>query len=334
MPPSPPDTPLLTAWALARLQEHLGPSVTVADSRPVTARLASLVRLQVNADSGATAYYLKQHPDAPREGASWPLHCEHLRALAHAFHHTPGLLPYPLVACDPDLRATLTGEVQGETALQLYRRSLLSGEVRRQMVAVWGGVGHWLSRLHDVQHEPITAARANDLGAYVTQRLAGWKAEDRAQAALADAALAAVHRLAGQLARHGGTATLCHGDVSVGNILTRDGAVGLIDMDDLRVDLPGMDVSQALTEIDEFTRVSSTIGIPGYRTAAEAAFRAGYARSWPTGPAFWLPHLRNLAVAAITLAPHRHAHPRIWTNRRYRRVIREIRRTVTASAPE
>ncbi len=332
-PPLPEGTPLMS-WALTQLRTSLGPSAVITEVNLVPARVATLARLRVQSDAGTAAFYLKQDPDVPREGAPWPDHCVHLHAVSQAFHQVPGLLPFPLLSADAGLRATLSADVQGDTAWTYYRRSLRSGEARRQMVAMWGGVGRWLSRLHDVQHEPITSARAEALGAYVVQRLEGWKAEDPGQTALADAALAAVGRLTRQLTRDGGTATLCHGDVSVGNILTRDGAVVLIDMDDLRVDLPGMDVSQALTEIDEFTRFSSTFRIPGFHAAAVKAFRAGYASPWPTGPAFWLPHLRNLAVAAITLAPHRQTQPRIWTNRRYRRVIREIRRTVIASAPE
>ncbi len=73
--------------------------------------------------------------------------------------------------------------------------------------------------------------------------------------------------------------------------------------------------------------------IPGYRARAESAFRAGYGEGFPAKAALWLPHLRNLAVAAVTLAPRRHARPHWWTNRRYRRLVSEIRRTLRAAAP-
>jgi len=322
------------AWAAQQLSRRVHPSASIAQVQALPARVATLRRLQVESAGRTSVFYLKQHAAAAREGAPWTEHCGHLASLAQALRAIPGLLPYPLVACDAGLRATLTAEVQGDTAQQLYRRSLASPWSQVRMVEAWGGVGRWLATLHTLHQEPLTPARVEALRQYVQVRLNAWQAEDPGQADLATAALRLVTRLAATLARDGGLATLCHGDVSVGNILMRDGAVGLIDMDDLRVDLPGMDVSQALQELDEFTRFSSTVAMPGYRARAEAAFRDGYGGALPGGAAFWLPHLRNLAVAAVTLAPRRHTRPGWWTNRRYRRVLREIRRTVSAAAPE
>jgi len=94
--------------------------------------------------------------------------------------------------------------------------------------------------------------------------------------------------------------------------------------------MPGMDLSQGLLEIQEYSRIGSVVAAPGFAARATAAFRKGYGRGFPEGSEFWIPHLRNLSVMVLTLAGWRTG----WGPRRvalelwYRRLIGELRRAV------
>jgi hypothetical protein len=99
----------------------------------------------------------------------------------------------------------------------------------------------------------------------------------------------------------------------------------LIDFGDFRFDLPALDLSQAVMEIREYAQVGSIVPLPWIAGESERRFRKGYGSEWPSGCAWWLPHLRNLSVYLVTLAPMR-SHPGSFS--RYLRTRRELARTL------
>jgi hypothetical protein len=78
-------------------------------------------------------------------------------------------------------------------------------------------------------------------------------------------------------------------------------------------------------EIREYGQVGSLVTLPWIARASERRFRKGYGSGWPTGPAWWLPHLRNLSVYLVTLAPSRF---QAGSFSRYYRTRRELVRTL------
>ena len=152
---------------------------------------------------------------------------------------------------------------------------------------------------------------------------------DPSQSRAAEEGLAAMRILVDRL---GGEAdiALCHGDISSANIRVYGQSIGLIDFDDLRMDMPALDLSQAELEIEELSRGWTVIRPAALAAKARDALRTGYGAGYPQGPAFWLPHLRNLAVFLTTLAGHRQAgvRARLVPARRYQRTIAELKRTV------
>src|SRR5207244_2605819 len=179
-----------------------------------------------------------------------------------------------------------------------------------------------------------STSRARELADYAIERFESWASDDARRRDVARAAMDSARALVAQLGGRPVTTTLCHGDVSAGNILVGPEGVGLIDFDDLRFDMPAMDLSQALLEIEEFSRAGSAVRLAGLERESTAAFREGYGRSFPEGPHFWLPHLRNLSVFVLTLARRRGGlgPGQVTTEFRYRWTIAELQRTIAASA--
>ncbi len=245
---------------------------------------------------------------------------------------TDGLLPYRIVAADAARGVLLSAEVPGHPLAALHRSSIVWKSARQAARAGWRGAGRWLQRLHARALPPtVSASRAAEIAEDIRTRLALWKAGDPSQATLAEAARRATTEAVRLLGGRPVTVVLCHGDVTAGNIMVYGSSVGLVDLDDLRLDMPGVDWSQALLAMDEFGHV----GWAGPRAgvaAWSAAFAEGYGGPAPAGPEFWLPHLRNLAVYLLTLSRQRHGVglSRLAVELRYRRLLAELRLTVSA----
>ena len=135
-------------------------------------------------------------------------------------------------------------------------------------------------------------------------RFRQWMERDPDRASLAGRAIDAAASLPAMFPGPVAVA-LCHGDITAANVRVDGAAAGLIDFDDVRVDMPGLDLSQAELEIEELSRGWLTLRPGAAAQRARAALRAGYGAGYVEGPAFWLPHLRNLAVFLTTIAGHR-----------------------------
>jgi hypothetical protein len=104
----------------------------------------------------------------------------------------------------------------------------------------------------------------------------------------------------------------------------------MIDPDDLRREMPGVDLTQALWAIREYSHLGAVVPVPQLEARAIAAFKEGYGQPFPTGAALWLPQLRNLAVVVLTLArrSRRWSLSRISDDVRYRRAVLELDLTI------
>ncbi len=319
-------------WARQSLGEHFGETVVIDEVRRIASRLADLRRLTVTVETGTRNFYLKRY--APGTFGSWPDRLSHLAAVAAAVDDTPALLPYRIIAADAARELLLTAEVPGRPLATLHRPAIISKAARQAASEAWRGAGRWLSRVHGHAAPAVAStSKAADVVEDINALLAMWQDEDPARAPLARSARAGVADAFHQLAGRSVTMVLCHGDVTVGNIMVDGPAVGFVDFDDLRLDMPAVDLSQARLAIDEFGHV----GLGGRRrsqarTAAwAAAFAAGYGRPMPLGPEFWLPHMRNLVVfLRVVLRQRVGLRPaRLATELHYRRLLSELRTTLT-----
>jgi Ser/Thr protein kinase RdoA (MazF antagonist) len=318
-------------WSELRLRERFGGGTSITAVEPIASRLAEVYRLEVSTGSDKRHCYLKdcglvdlEMPPSDYEAC--------LSVVARAFEAKADVLPSPVLAFDAGRRLLLTTEVPGRPLSRLHRTIMLSSGRRKVAIAAWRGVGRWLATLHwTTGLTAVSDTRSAELVAFTTDRFRRWSLADPRCSGLAEQAIEATGLAAAQLRARSITTTLCHGDVSAGNIMLHGSSVGLIDLDDLRFDLPGVDVSLGLLEIAEFSHVASVVFLRHFAADAETAFRDGYGRAFPEGPEFWLPHMRNLAVFLLTLAKRRTgpAATRLMDELRYRRTQRELARTVS-----
>ncbi len=302
------------AWAEAVLREHAAAPVSMERVVALPARTGRLHRLDVVVLARRQRYFLKRYTPAAVSG--WDEHAAHLRLIAAAIGAESGLLAYALAGVNTARQLTLAAEVPG---VRLTRGS--------DQVEVWHGVGRWLARLHGLTPRPSAPAVVADIVAYIEPRLRQWMERDPRRADTARRAIASVASLPPLFTATPAVA-LCHGDINAANIRVHGSDVGLIDFDDARVDMPGIDLSQAELEIDELSR--GWLMAPRGANRARAALRAGYGAAYVEGPALWLPHLRNLAVFLTTLAGQRQRGPleRLAHGPRYHRTIGELERTI------
>jgi Ser/Thr protein kinase RdoA (MazF antagonist) len=308
----------------------LDPAASLGAWSQVPARQAELYRLDATIDGRAQAFYVKCYQ--PAGVSSWPRHAADLTAMRDAL---AGVGPSVVVATSAEHRVLLTRRVSGARVSAVHRFAGVLPWRRSDVVSTWTHIGQWLAVLHQTgRPEPSPAECAAQVRDVAITRFERWAAMDAVGASLAPSAIDATRHVHAALPLDI-TVGLSHGDVSSGNILLTPQGPCLIDYDDLRVDLPGLDCSQAELELLELTRLE--VAGPGDTlTAAKAGLIKGYGPGYPSGPALWLPHLRNLAVYLVTLAAggattspwRRGATPR------YRRTIRALRgvlREVTAA---
>jgi hypothetical protein len=319
-------TPEMGSWLEARVAEWAGSSAVVTRVESVPSRVAAVWRVDA---TGAPTLYLKQFaPEEPRHASTIAEHVDRLRSIESVIARDARLAPYRVVAFDERLRLILSVVVEGVPIASLHRRLMFSSDARRRAVASWHDVGRWLAVLHGSarRHD----ADISEMVRYVVERFDAWGDVDPRFAALAHESSAATRCEGDALLSAGAYVTLCHGDVSSRNIIV-GARTGVIDLDDLRWDLPGIDLSQALLESAQFARVGSLVPVWGLAERFAAAVRDGYGDGWPEGAAFRLAHLRNLAVFGLTLALRLHSErtlSRITTTAHYLAVIAEIRRMI------
>jgi aminoglycoside phosphotransferase len=319
-------------WTRLRLKERFGEASDVLDVSLVPSRLATVHRLLVKAGDTKRWCYLKHHTETSL-ATGFAEYAANLSTVAQAFGDEAGLLPYDVIAIDGSQGVQLVGQTPGRSMGDLHREWLLSRAGRAAGVAAWGRVGRWLAALHWKNRPPVpSTTRADELVAYIDERLERWAALDPAQQDLTSQIASALRTMTRSLQGRPVTVTLCHGDVSTGNIMVDGAAVGLIDLDDARIDMPALDLSQAIWEIGEYWRLGAVVPVPGCEAKAIAAFKAGYGASFPAGPEFLLPHVRNLVVIGLTVASRRSGlgPGRVVEELRYRRALAELRRALSA----
>lgn len=321
----------LVSWCEAALRDAAGGADPRLAAVRIPSRTGAVYRLStVSATGERRNWYLKHfaaedHDVLARRFAD-------LARIAAALHEHPALTPYVIVAADAERRLLLTQEMPGQTMVTLHRgiKPLVGGGADR-IAEAWRGVGTWLAALHHSAAATPSATRASEIAVFTADRLRAWADADRARTEQADAALDALARVAGHGEARGLALTPCHGDVSGNNIFVGN-TVGLIDFDDVRTDAPALDVSQAVLELQNLCHAWSAVPLTQLRERAGAAFADGYGRDRPDGPAFWLLHLRNLAVFLLTLARRCHGFSvsRLTDELHYGRLLAELTRTVDA----
>ncbi|HZL95564.1 MAG TPA: phosphotransferase [Vicinamibacterales bacterium] len=238
-----------------------------------------------------------------------------------------------VLAYDAAQRLLLTAQVEGEVIIALHRRlARRFGFDAREIMDAWRGVGAWLSTLHRSTLTPVvSAARADELREYTEDRFLRWAQVDPRQQRLAHAAIDVLKAITARCGCVRLTLVPCHGDVSAYNILVSE-TVGLIDFDDARFDLPALDLSQAVLELRNVSRLFWTVPLKGVIQSAEAALLAGCGGNPPDGAEFWLPHFRNLSVYLLTLARRRSGATlsRVTDELRYQGILSELRRAIRA----
>jgi Ser/Thr protein kinase RdoA (MazF antagonist) len=324
------DTAIDIDWCNSRLLEHFRQPADVLEVRQVPSRLATVHQLVVKVGAARHCYYLKRHT-ASSLATGFAEYAAHMSAIARTLTNRAGLLPYDVIAVDSREGVVRVGETPGQTLYALHHEWIRTRQGRHAAIAAWRGVGRWLAVLHAGERVPVRSeTRAAELVEYANERLVRWGQADPRQRPLADRAAHALRLAAARLPHGPVTITLCHGDVSAGNILVDGTAVGLIDLDDVRLDMPAVDLSQALWEIREYCRAATIVAMPRFERMAAAAFREGYGSSFPTGPDFWLPHIGNMAVILLTVAARRTGLGlgRVSEELRYTRALDELRRTI------
>ncbi len=291
-------------WARRSIERHLGAARLSIDVEAIPSRLATVHRITVQTADGTRRFYLKRYPADVLAG-DFTHRADDLSSLARAVRGA-GLLPFAVVAAEPARRLLLAEETKGSPLGHLHRRLVWSPAARAAALAAWQGVGAWLAVLHRQSIAPKPSpTRAAELVSYTNARFEMWGAEEPASAQLAQRAAETVQRMGAALEGRGVTLTPCHGDVTTFNILVGKAGVGLIDLDDFRFDMPAIDISQALLELDQFSRFGGVASLARFRARARARLEHGYGHPFPQGSEFWLPHFRNLSVFILTLARRR-----------------------------
>lgn len=320
------------AWALETLRQQSGDDLRLDHIRRVTSRLADLHQLTAVSRSGTQTFYLKRYASGELEAR--PDRLSYLTAVVAAVDSVPGLLSSRTVAIDVPRGLLLTTAVPGRPLSSLHRSAIFSKAARETANDTWRGVGRWLSRLHRHALAPVVSrSRAAELVQETSARLEVWRRQDPARAHVAESAQVGLANLEGQLADRPISIVLCHGDVTVGNIMVHGESVGLIDLDDMQLDMPAVDLSQAWLAIGEFGH--SGLGGARFSRASAAAwvaaFEEGYAQILPRGPEFWLPHARNVVMYLLNLSRRRAGLGvgRLATELHYRRLVHELQATLT-----
>jgi hypothetical protein len=327
------------AWCAERISEYRGRHLTVADIEHVSSRLAGIWR--INMRECLEAFYVKRYPPGEPRYAPLEVHFAMLQRIHAAVEPVPGLAPYKVIACLPSSRLIVSEEVPGAPLAMFHKSVFGRSAARIAAERAWAGIGKWLSVLHKQGRDRLSESaserstsihHALSLGEYVDYRLERWAEADPRFAVLARDAAAATDKAARALACNPMALVPCHGDVSTFNILVGT-RIGLIDFDDLRLDLPEVDLSLVSLEIAQFARIGSTVTFPGLQSRFMRAFRAGYGRSWDRETAFQLAHLRNLAVILLTLARRRGplSLSQLSTRAHYRWAIEELRSTLDSA---
>ena len=289
-------------WALRRVEEWAHAAPALVDALQTPSRLAVVHRLTTSIDGLSRVFYLKEYSTGGIEDEQefWP-NLKRLQSASAAFAGDPNLAPLEIVAIEETRRLLLTAAVEGSTIAALHHGWIAPAVRMTDIISGWRGAGRWLRTLITAVPSYESVDRAPFLLGFTRQRLEWWVQSDPAAAHLAAQVSRALDALERYFSGRAVQLVACHGDVSAHNIVVGT-RVGLIDIDDFRFEMAGLDVSWAHIEIAEFSRIARVLRFPPLRLAAERAFRAGYGEPSPAGPELWLPHIRNLVVRVLTLA--------------------------------
>jgi hypothetical protein len=315
-------------WALRRVEEWAHVTPALVDALQTPSRLAVVHRLTTSIDGMPRVFYLKEYSAGSIEDEQefWP-NLKRLQSSSAAFSGNLHLAPLEIVAIDETRRLLLTAAVEGSTIAALCHGWVAPAVRVTNIIRGWRGAARWLRTLITATPSYESVDRAPFLIGFTRQRLEWWVQSDPAAARLAAEVSVALDALERYFSSRAVQLVACHGDVSAHNVVVGT-RVGLIDIDDFRFEMAGLDVSQAHIEIAEFSRIARVLRFPPLRLAAERAFRGGYGEPSPAGPEFWLPHIRNLVVRVVTLARKERGLSPSTLNAMlsYRWAIRELRR--------
>jgi hypothetical protein len=318
-------------WALRRVAEWTHATPTLVDAFKTPSRLAVVHRLTTSIGGTPRVFYLKEYPAAGIEDERefWPS-LRRLQSASAAFAGNPDLAPLEIVGIDETRRLLLTAAVTGSTMAALHRGWIAPALRMPDIISGWRAAGRWLRTLITAIPSYESVDRPSFLLGFTRQRLESWVLSDPPAAQLAAHAGRALDVLQRHFADRSVQLVACHGDVSAHNVVVGT-RVGLIDIDDFRFEMAGLDVSQAHIEIAEFSRIARVLRFPPLRLAAERAFHAGYGEPSPSGPELWLPHIRNLVVRVLTLARKERglSASRLNATLSYHWAIGELRKTAT-----
>jgi hypothetical protein len=313
------------------VEEWTHATPTLVDAFQTPSRLAVVHRLTTSIDGIPRVFYLKEYSAGGIEDEHefWP-NLKRLKSASAAFAGDLNLAPLEIVAIEETRRLLLTAAVEGSTIAALHKGWIAPAVRMRAIISGWRGAGRWLRTLITAIPSYESIDRAPFLLEFTRQRLESWVQSDPAAAHLAAQVTLALDQLERYFSSRPVQLVACHGDVSAHNVVVGT-RVGLIDIDDFRFEMAGLDVSQAHIEIAEFSRIARVVRFGSLRRAAEHAFAVGYGKPGPVGPDFWLPHIRNLVVRVVTLARKERRLSPATINARlsYRWAIRELRRTAT-----
>jgi tRNA A-37 threonylcarbamoyl transferase component Bud32 len=320
----------LRSWCELAIRRERGDASQVRRVSLVPSRTGVVYRVDSTNDGPAIRHYFLKQFDEEIGSARLQDRLRQLAEVSAALQQEPGITPYVVVASDVERRLLLARQVEGQPILSLHRTlSRRAGFGAEGVVEAWRGVGIWLATLHRKTLSPLASqVRAVEVEEYTKERLLAWAAADPRRAKPINAALEALHLVASRCADQTLTLTPCHGDISGYNILV-SGTVGLIDFDDIRFDLPALDLSQAAMELRNLSRTCRVVPLRHVAARAEAALRAGYGEPLPDGAPFWIQHFRNLSVFGLTLARRLTgvSLSRLTDELHYRRILTEFEST-------
>jgi len=315
----------LGRWCRERLRESFETDIAIERTARVPARISRLWSLELRSRiSDSKRLYLKQHPspDAAFDGLFlFARVCDAARRW--------GDIRIPrLIGLDPQRGLLLMTECPGTPLNTVYRTLILRSFFDPgPAIKIWAGVGAFLKTLHSSLLPPqMSLTHILELCAYTVERIELWKRLDCRHEELARSATAAVEILGRELDGKPVPLVPCHRDVTPPNIIIGE-TIRMVDFDDLQLDLATVDISQVLLAIEEFCRPGGVVWLKRFTEQLQRSFLRRYGLLSPSGPQFWLSHLRNLSVYALTLARLKPSFlsPSML---RYGRLIDELRRTV------
>lgn len=294
----------LLEWAEAVTLSSLGPGWNLKRWEPLGGRVNRIWRLDYGSSTDTRSFFLKQLPSR-WQGTRLQQHFAQLAVLS-AVPFTGPLMGPRILAVSEFHGAYLTERIVGRRLDLLHGLQLVQGKAaQEQLNRTWERIGAWLGVLHSETSHQGKQYHLAALRGYVVERLRLWRQLDMRADSLATLAERAVTIVSDGWPRpfH---VTLCHGDVTAGNIIVTQTHVGLIDFDDITISSPASDLVQAWLEIRQLSSALKLVPNPHRRSMLWDAFIAGYGGRLPPSAELWLLMVKTLSERVLA---YRQTHP-------------------------